>query len=118
MSSQGAETLIHRVLAYTTPDAFSEPEQLLAAFFSASNVGFYILDKDLSYVAVNHALADMNGRPAAAHLGRTLREVVGEFADKIEPELKRVLDTGKPVLDLEVSGILPTRGEVEHHLGH
>ncbi|MFZ0956573.1 MAG: sigma 54-interacting transcriptional regulator [Candidatus Sulfotelmatobacter sp.] len=117
MSAQ-AEALIHRVLAYTTPDAFSEPEQLLAAFFSASNVGFYILDKDLSYVAVNHALANMNGRPAAAHLGKTLREVVGEFADKIEPELKRVLDTGKPVLDLEVSGILPTRGEVEHHLGH
>ena len=116
--SAHAEALINRVLAYTTPDAFSEPEQLLAAFFSASNVGFYILDKDLSYVAVNHALADMNGRPAAAHLGKTLREVVGELADKIEPELQRVLDTGKPVLNLEVSGVLPTRGEVEHHLGH
>ncbi len=117
MSAQ-AEALINRVLAYTTPDAFSEPEQLLAAFFSASNVGFYILDKDLSYVAVNHALADMNGRPAAAHLGKTLREVVGELADKIEPELQRVLDTGKPVLNLEVSGVLPARGEVEHQLGH
>lgn len=116
--SAHAEALINRVLAYTTPDAFSEPEQLLAAFFSASNVGFYILDKDLSYVAVNHALADMNGRPAAAHLGKTLREVVGELADKIEPELQRVLDTGKPVLNLEVSGVLPARGEVEHQLGH
>jgi formate hydrogenlyase transcriptional activator len=117
MSAQ-AEALINRVLAYTTPDAFSEPEQLLAAFFSASNVGFYILDKDLSYVAVNHALADMNGRPAAAHLGKTLREVLGELADQIEPELQRVLNTGKPVLDLEVSGVLPARGEVEHQLGH
>lgn len=116
--SAHAEALINRVLAYTTPDVFSEPEQLLAAFFSASNVGFYILDKDLSYVAVNHALADMNGRPAAAHLGKTLREVVGELADKIEPELQRVLDTGKPVLNLEVSGVLPARGEVEHQLGH
>jgi formate hydrogenlyase transcriptional activator len=116
--SAHSEALINRVLAYTTPDAFSEPEQLLAAFFSASNVGFYILDKDLSYVAVNHALADMNGRPAAAHLGKTLREVVGELADKIEPELQRVLDTGKPVLNLEVSGVLPARGDVEHQLGH
>jgi formate hydrogenlyase transcriptional activator len=116
--SAHSEALINRVLAYTTPDAFSEPEQLLAAFFSASNVGFYILDKDLSYVAVNHALADMNGRPAAAHLGKTLREVLGELADKIEPELQRVLNTGKPVLNLEVSGVLPTRPDVEHHLGH
>ncbi len=117
MSAQ-AEARINRVLAYTTPDAFSEPEQLLAAFFSASNVGFYILDKDLSYVAVNHALADMNGRPAAAHLGKTLREVLGELADKIEPELRRVLNTGKPVLNLEVSGVLPTRPDVEHQLAH
>ena len=117
MSTQ-AEARINRVLACTTPDAFSEPEQLLAAFFSASNVGFYILDKDLSYVAVNHALADINGRPAAAHLGKTLREVLGELADKIEPELQRVLNTGKPVLNLEVSGMLPTRPDVAPQLAH
>jgi formate hydrogenlyase transcriptional activator len=117
MSTQ-AEARINRVLACTTPDALSEPEQLLAAFFSASNVGFYILDKDLSYVAVNHALADINGRPAAAHLGKTLREVLGELADKIEPELQRVLNTGKPVLNLEVSGVLPTRPDVAPQLAH
>ena len=117
MSTQ-AEARINRVLACTTPDALSEPEQLLAAFFSASNVGFYILDKDLSYVAVNHALADINGRPAVAHLGKTLREVLGELADKIEPELQRVLNTGKPVLNLEVSGMLPTRPDVAPQLAH
>jgi formate hydrogenlyase transcriptional activator len=117
MSAQ-AEARINRVLACTTADALSEPEQLLAAFFSASNVGFYILDKDLSYVAVNHALADINGRPAVAHLGKTLREVLGELADKIEPELQRVLNTGKPVLNLEVSGVLPTRPDVAPQLAH
>src|SRR5580693_9609601 len=115
MSAQ-AEARINRVPANTTPDAFSGPEQLLAAFFSASNVGFYILDKDLSYVAVNHALADINGRPAAAHLGKTLREVLGELADKIEPDLQRVLNSGKAVMKLEVSGVLPTRPDVEHEL--
>jgi hypothetical protein len=57
MSEPAVLGLIDRVVAYTTPDAFSEPEQLLAAFFSASNVGFCILGKDLRYLAINHTLA-------------------------------------------------------------
>ena len=116
MNVPGAEALIHRVLAYTTPDAFSEPEQLLAAFLSASNVGFCILDRDLTYVAVNHTLAEMHGR--LAHLGKSLREVLGEFAAQIEPELQRVLETGKPVVNIEVGGLLPNRAEAGHWVEH
>jgi formate hydrogenlyase transcriptional activator len=118
MSGHSAELLLHRVLAYTSPDAFSEPEQLLAAFFSASNVGFCILDQNLRYLALNHTLAEMNGLPPTAHLGRSLREVLGDFAAKIEPEARRVLDKGQPVVNFEASGVLPNRPEVEHHLGH
>jgi len=118
MSGHSAELLLHRVLAYTSPDAFSEPEQLLAAFFSASNVGFYILDQDLRFVALNNALAEMNGLPSAAHLGRSLPEVLGEFAAKIHPALQRVLETGKPLLNFEVCGVLPAKTEVEHRLEH
>jgi formate hydrogenlyase transcriptional activator len=118
MSGHSAELLLHRVLSYTTPDAFSEPEQLLAAFFSASNVGFYILDQDLRYLALNHALAEMNGLPPTAHLGRSVRDVLGEFAATIEPELQRVLETGQPVVNFAASGVLPNRPEVEHQLGH
>ncbi|HEY6339606.1 MAG TPA: sigma 54-interacting transcriptional regulator [Candidatus Sulfotelmatobacter sp.] len=118
MNTPSAEALIQRVLAYTTPDAFSEPEQLLAAFCSASSVGFCILDRDLSYVAVNHVLAEINGKPAAAHLGKTLREVLGELATRIEPELRGVLDTGKPVVNLEVTASLPSRAEPGHWVVH
>ena len=117
MSTQD-RALMHRVLAYTTPDAFSEPEQLLAAFFSASNVGFCIVDRDLSYLAINNALAAINGMPAAGHLGRTVSEIFGGFAAKIEPSLRRVLATGQPILNLEISGVLPSRVEVGHWMAH
>src|SRR6202021_3133400 len=110
--------LMHRVLAYTTPDAFSEPEQLLAAFFGASNVGFCIVDRDLSYLAINNALATINGMPAAGHLSRTVSEIFGGFAAKIEPNFRRVLATGQPILNLEVSGVLPSRVEVGHGMAH
>ena len=118
MSEPAVLGLIDRVVAYTTPDAFSEPEQLLAAFFSASNVGFCILGRDLRYLAINHTLAAIDGIPAAGHLGRTVSEVFGGFAAKIEPELRRVLATGKPVLNREVSGVLPSRLEAGHWMAH
>ena len=82
------------------PEAFSEPEQLLAAFFGASTVGLAILDDQLRYQAINKTLAAMNGVPAEAHLGRRLRDVLGDAASKIEPLVQRVLVTGKPALKL------------------
>jgi len=118
MSEPAVLGLIDRVVAYTTPDAFSEPEQLLAAFFSASNVGFCILGKDLRYLAINHTLATINGISAAGHLGRSVSEVIGGLAAKIEPELRRVLATGKPVLNLELSGVLPSKAEAGYWKAH
>jgi formate hydrogenlyase transcriptional activator len=118
MSEPAVLGLIDRVVAYTTPDAFSEPDQLLAAFFSASNVGFCILGRDLRYLAINHTLASINGIPAAGHLGRSVSEIFGGFAATIEPQLRRVLATGKPVLNLELSGVLPSRSEAGYWKAH
>jgi len=101
-----------RLIPFAVQDAFSEPEQLLTAYFHESTVGLGILDTDFRYLAINPALAEMNGVPAEAHLGKTCREVLGDFADKFEPEFQRILDTGQAVVGLEVSGILPTRNEV------
>ena len=101
-----------RLIPFAVQDAFSEPDQLLTAYFHESTVGLGILDRDFRYLAINPALAQMNGVPAAAHLGKTCREVLGDFADKFEPELQRILDTGQAVVGLELSGILPTRNEV------
>jgi len=92
----------------------SDPDRLLAAFFGSSTVGLCILDSELRYLAINNTLAAMNGIPPEAHLGKTVREILGDFGLVIEPELQRVLTTGKPVLSFEVSAMLPTRDELGH----
>ena len=76
------------------PEALTDPEQLVAAYFNSSAVGLSILDSNLCYLALNEALAAMNGRPAADHLAKTAREVLGDLADVAEPALQRVLTTG------------------------
>jgi formate hydrogenlyase transcriptional activator len=95
-----------------------ESEQLLSAYFNASRVGLCVLDSEYRYVAINNTLAEMNGIPAAAHLGKSVRELLGDFAELVEPLFERVFRTGEPVLDLKISTILPTRTEAGHWIEH
>jgi formate hydrogenlyase transcriptional activator len=89
--------------------ALSEQEKLLATYFSSSSVGLSILDSDFRYLAVNNTLAETHGIPAPDHLGKTVRDILGDFADVIEPQLQRVFSTGEPVLNLDVSAIVASR---------
>ncbi len=104
-------------IPFAQPEALTDPEQLVAAYFSSSTVGLSILDSELRYLAINDALAAMNGRPAADHLGKTAREILGDFADIVEPKLQHVLTTGQPV-HFEVSAQLPARTEVGYWILH
>ena len=99
-------------------EALLGSEQLLSAYFSASRVGLCILDTGFRYLAINRTLAEMNGIPATAHFGKSVREMLGDFAELIEPQLRRVLESQQPVLNLEVSSMLPTRTEPGHWLEH
>jgi formate hydrogenlyase transcriptional activator len=101
-------------------EALAEAEHRLAAYFSASKVGLCILDADFRYLAINTTLAEMNGIPAAEHLGRSVRDLLGDFAEVVESQFKHVLHTGQPVLNLEISFMLHNRTEpghwIEHHI--
>jgi anti-anti-sigma factor len=93
-----------------TPNAPQPAEHLSAGalfdtIIDTAPEGFALFGPDLRYVRVNQALARINGVPAADHVGRTLAEIVPGVpeAGHLEP-LRRVLATGEPVVDLEVSG--------------
>src|SRR5579863_2123916 len=105
-------------IPFAYPEIHSDPEKLLAGYFSSSTLGICILDSGFRYVAINDTLAEMNGFPAASHLGKTVRDVLEAVADQIEPVLRRVLDTGEPVLNLELSAVLPTRKELGYWIEH
>jgi two-component system, cell cycle sensor histidine kinase and response regulator CckA len=82
-------------------------EQRLNSFFTGATAGLGHIDQDLRYLQVNQTLADMNGVPAAQHVGKTVREVVPTLADAIEPHIHEVLCTGKTVLNFELGGETP-----------
>ncbi|MGW8761522.1 SpoIIE family protein phosphatase [Streptomyces sp. NPDC055815] len=48
----------------------------LDALFETCPIGLVMLDQDLRYVHLNQALADMDGLPIEAHLGRRMDEVM------------------------------------------
>src|ERR1700737_2674265 len=77
----------------------------------ASALGIGICDAQLRYVSLNNALAAMNGIPAEAHIGKTVREVIGGIASRVEIMLRSVLVTGQSILNAEIMGELPTRNE-------
>ena len=84
-------------------------------------VGLGVLDADLRFVRINERLAEMNGIPAADHIGRSVRELLPHLADFAEPILREVLTTGEPKLNLEITGETPAapgvlRSWLEHWL--
>jgi PAS domain-containing protein len=77
---------------------------LLDTVLSRAPIGFAFIDTELRYVRVNAHFAAVNGVPVEAHLGRTVREVVPDIATNVEPLLRRVLETGEPLLGVEADG--------------
>lgn len=81
------------------------------ALFGSDELGLGLVDTDLRYIRVNDTLARINGVPAADHMGRTVRDIVPEFADLAESVLHRVIESRRPVIALEIEGPPPAEGE-------
>lgn len=74
------------------------------AFFAAAPASMFIFDDQLRFVQVNEQLAETTGPSVAEHLGKTVREVVPEMVDTLQPMLEQILATNQPFLNIEVSG--------------
>jgi DNA-binding CsgD family transcriptional regulator len=91
-----------------------DAEQFASGVFDSAILGLAIFDNRLRYVAVNDALAAIDGIPIEEHQGKTVRELFGNAALAIEPALDRVLTTGERISNLEVTATLPTRNAPGH----
>jgi two-component sensor histidine kinase/PAS domain-containing protein len=80
----------------------------IAAIYEAAPVGLAFLDRALRYVRVNARLAALHDVPIDRHLGRTVREVLGDGrADLVEPLYRQVIETQRPVINREARGRNP-----------
>jgi hypothetical protein len=93
--------------------SLEEAKCFLAAFSPSSMVGFGICDRQLRYLWINRTLAASNGISVEAHLGNTVRDILGEVALTVEPAFQRALVTGN-IVSKEIAGEVPTRQSVVH----
>jgi len=99
-----------------TEDALRQSERLanerlaqLKSVYASAPAALAFVDCDLRYVTVNDALAAINGRSPEEHIGKTIRELVPRLAATVEPRYRRAIETGQPVLDVEVRGHAPAK---------
>src|SRR6185436_15580381 len=76
---------------------------LIRRLMEDAPVGFAFLNTNFRYEVVNDRLAKMNGVPAFAHIGRTVEEIAPHMAAQLRPAFDKVLATGKPLLDMELT---------------
>jgi PAS domain S-box-containing protein len=96
-------------------DALGEEHRslvLLDGVLDDAPVGIALLDRELRFVRVNEELLRMNGLPFEAHVGRDVGEVLGD--ERVVDAARRVLATGRPVLDERFSAPHRETGEVLH----
>ncbi|HKG12714.1 MAG TPA: PAS domain S-box protein [Pyrinomonadaceae bacterium] len=82
-------------------------ERQLASLFETTQAGLAVLDGSLRYVHVNDTLAGFSGRAPEEFIGKTVRQVAPHAAEWAEPVMRRIFETGEPVLNLEVAGTIP-----------
>jgi PAS domain S-box-containing protein len=106
-----AEQLAARcALAIDNAHLYAEAERSLALLdtvFATAPVGLAFLDAEQRFVRINEALAAINGRPVAEHLGRTIEEVLGPFGAQLAAVHRRVMADGRQVVDEDVRGKTP-----------
>lgn len=79
-------------------------EAILNSFLAASPIALTLFDHNLRYIYANEALAQINGLPLEAHIGRSLEEIVPAMAPQFSAMLRNIIHTQESVLQLEYSG--------------
>jgi diguanylate cyclase (GGDEF)-like protein/PAS domain S-box-containing protein len=102
LAAVAAMTRSMRDRLFRTVARARDHQATLDAFFQHAPAGFGLLDRDLRHERVNQALAEIMGHERHEIEGRTLRELAPINANILEPLALRVLESGEPVMGIEV----------------
>jgi PAS domain S-box-containing protein len=89
---------------------------LIETLQSTAPVGFAFVDREFRIIRINETLAALSGAPLEDQLGRTVAEVVPDVWSQMESVYRSVLDTGEPVINLEVDRERGEKGDRRHWL--
>ena len=78
-------------------------------------VGLCFMDINRRIVRINEHMAEINGLPVSAQIGRTLREIIPGLADEVTELHRPVYERGEPVLNAEIHGVTPAAPDVPRY---
>ncbi|MCH8149688.1 MAG: CHASE domain-containing protein [Planctomycetes bacterium] len=87
----------------------------LEVLYNEAPLGLCHMDTDLRFLRCNDKLAEINGIPAADHIGRSLREIIPEIAKTVESVYREVIESGEAVVDVEATGATAADPENVRH---
>lgn len=85
----------------------------IEAIYRTAPIGLGLFDRDMRFLRINEALADMNGVPIDQHLGRCAWDILPMLRPVAEPLFLTVFETGEPLLGQEIRGTTPRAPAVE-----
>ncbi len=108
------QTAINRELRASVAESkavLNEIEQI----YRYAPVGLCLMDVNHRFVRINEHMAEINGLPVSAHIGKTLREVIPEVADEVLEFHRPVYERGEAVLNAEIHGVTPAAPGVSRY---
>ena len=113
IARRAALAIDNALLFRAARESYAQLDTLLVS--APVGIGFW--DRELRFVRVNDALAQLNRQTPEEHIGRTLSEVIPKLALHLEPLYRRVLETGEPVVHEESTDeAIAGPGEARHWL--
>src|SRR5258705_1460184 len=80
------------------------PQPALQLIYDTAPIGLACLSPDSRYLQINQRLTEICGISVEDHLGRSVRDCVPALADAVEDIVRSIMETGEPVMGIEVAG--------------
>jgi DNA-binding CsgD family transcriptional regulator len=94
--------------------ALGDASPLLSSILDVCTLGIAIYDENSRCVVMNKAIASLSGSPAKTHIGKTIKQSLGDDAPQVEPAFRHVWTTGRPLHDVELTVCPPGITEKTH----
>jgi len=76
----------------------------LQLIYDTAPIGLACLSPDCRYLQINQRLTEICGISVEDHLGRFVRDCVPALADSVDKIVRSIMETGEPVIGIEVEG--------------
>src|SRR6187549_3925928 len=85
-------------------EVFDVRQPTLQLIYDTAPIGLAFLSPDCRYLQINQRLTDICGISVEDHLGRSVKDCVPALAEAVESIVGSIMDTGEPVIGVEVAG--------------